>query len=170
MPTAKMPPVKPGPGRFVPPARRPVMTPQQASILKSPPGKIDPVLMDRNVAQAHAPKTTQGDIRTDCFTYFTKGDEQTYNLYNGDRLWAKVIVTLETAGPVAIGTRAAITPVLSGKGLLLTTGRATELTIGKGTILYIASSSVNRVSVILEPLPWLEQITGLVANLNIMGH
>lgn len=150
--------------RRIPPPHVSPMTQRQAQILKAPPNKIDPVQMDRNVAQAHAPRTTQGDLRTDAFTYFTKADI-TDRLYNGDRLWARVLLTLESAGPVAVGTRATITPVLSGQGQLLTTGQTREFIIGKGTVLYIASTTVNRVSVTIEPIAWAEQITGLITAL-----
>ena len=57
----------------------------------------------------------------------------------GDRL------TLENAGPVAVGTMSAITPVLSGKGELLETDVPRTFYIAKGTRLYIAATGVNRV-------------------------
>lgn len=114
----------------------------------------------------------KGDKRTQITTYFTKaGVTPTPILYNGDRMWAKVTLTLETAGPVAVGNMAEITPVLSGRGQLLATNVPTPFTIAKGTRLYIASTSVNRVKVLVEPLPWLEQITALVgqASSNILN-
>ena len=83
-------------------------------------------------------------------------------LYNGDRMWARVILTLETAGPVAVGQSSQLQPVLSGKGQLLETGVPTPFTIAKGNRLYIAATGVNRVKVVVEPFPWLEQLTGLL--------
>lgn len=106
------------------------------------------------------------DRNTDTFTYFTQVGKQpitgtgtgTPILYNGDRLWARVTLILETAGPVVVGTREDIFPVLSGKGSLLPVGREWERIIAKGTRLYVAATALNRISVTIEPLPWLEQI------------
>jgi hypothetical protein len=125
-----------------------------------------------NRAVASAPKpsldTASGNNRTQIYTYFTKptrvGDDIPV-LYSGDRLWARVKLTLETAGPVAVGQSSQLLPVLSGKGALLPTGGQMEFVIAKGTRLYIASTSVNRVKVTIEPLPWLEQITASVLAL-----
>lgn len=114
------------------------------------------------------PAVSQGksDRQTETFTYFTTIGPQpnqggTPVLYNGDRLWANVTVTLETAGPVAVGTRSELFPVLSGKGVLLDTDVPKTFVIGKGySRLYIASTSINRVKVEIEPFPWIEQIAG----------
>ncbi len=127
--------------------------------------KIGPVAAPNpNVATAQAPAADQGraEARTVVQTYFTKADAETTILYNGDRQWSKITLTLETAGPVAVGTVQKITPVLSGKGIQLSTDEPTTITVAKGTRLYIASTSVNRVRMQVEPLPWLEQITGLL--------
>jgi hypothetical protein len=128
--------------------------------------KVGPVSTDRNVAQVGTPADTTGksDTRTLIYTYFTKlpdVGESTPILYNGDRLWAEVTLTLETAGPVAVGTMSAITPVLSGRGELLETGVPRSFKIAKGTRLYIAATGVNRVKVEISPYPWLETLTGL---------
>lgn len=128
-------------------------------------GKIGPVSTDRNVAQvtsAPSPDNGRGENRTQAFTYFTKPAGASDILYNGDRMWVRIVLTLETAGPVAVGQQSKLSPELSGKGQLLPTGRQREFTIAKGTRLYISSPSVNRVAVTIEPLPWLEQIVGLV--------
>lgn len=125
---------------------------------------------DHSIATAPAPSTGQADAQTnsEASTYFTKANGQTEVLYNADRLWATVTLTLETAGPVAVGFKSQITPVLSGKGLLLQTGVPTKFVVAKGNgKLYIASTSINRISVQVEPLPWLEQIAaaiGIVAE------
>ena len=122
---------------------------------------------NRNIATAPAPEADQGrtESRTYAQTYFTKVSNETAILYNGDRQWARVTLELETAGPVVVGTQQKITPVLSGKGMLLVTNEPKTLTIAKGTRLYIASTSINRVTVQVEPLPWLEQITGTLRAL-----
>lgn len=122
---------------------------------------------NRNLPGTSAPITGTADPggrvdrQSDISTYFTRigsVNGQTPTLYNGDRLWCNVTLLLETAGPVAVGTRADLFPVLSGKGMLLDTGVPATFTIGKGTRLYIASDSVNRVKVELAPFPWIEQI------------
>jgi hypothetical protein len=132
--------------------------------------KISPVSTDRGVAQPGAQpssRTGTGENRTQSYTYFTRQPspgESTPILYNGDRLWVKVKLTLETAGPVAVGQNSQLSPVLSGKGTLLQTNVEREFTIAKGTRLYIQATGVNRVSVTIEPLPWLEQIVGLIMS------
>lgn len=122
----------------------------------------------KGTAPTPQPKLAAGDNRSQIDTYFTKvnapGDAVPI-IYNGERLWARVRLTLETAGPVAVGNSAQITPVLSGRGQLLETGKETEFILAKGTRLYIASTSVNRVKRTIEPLPWLEQIVGMLGKL-----
>jgi len=93
---------------------------------------------------------------TDIYTYFTKAGEQT--LVYSAKQWVRIKLTLETAGPVAFSTRADITPTLSGKGVLLATGVQQEITLPSGDRLYFLAESINRVKVIIEPVPWLEQI------------
>lgn len=118
---------------------------------------------DRSVARGQVtPATNQGESQrqTDIFTYFTKADGSTRQLYSGDRLWANVTLTLETAGPVVVGIRENLSPVLSGLGELLTTDLPVTITIARGQRLYIAATSVNRVKVRVSALPWLEQIAG----------
>jgi hypothetical protein len=105
--------------------------------------------------------TTGGaENRIEVSTYLTKAGGS-FVLYNGDRMWARVTLTLKTAGPVAVGQHANLTPVLSGRGQLLETGRATFFDIAKGNRLYIAATGVNPVSMVVEAYPWLETLTGL---------
>lgn len=101
--------------------------------------------------------------RTTATTYLTDVGG-TKVLYPGDKRWAKVTLVLETAGPVAVGTAANLTPVLSGKGILLTTNVAKEIIIAKGDKLYIAATSVNRVQLVIESYPWIEQIAGTLTK------
>lgn len=138
---------------------------------RSPPmSKIGHVSLDRNVAQAPAPASTQSTVdgRTLVYTYFTSipnvGDD-TPIIYNGDRLWARITLELQTAGPVSVGTMSQLAPVLGGNGTLLTTDQPAFFDISKGTRLYVLSTGVNRVKVIVSPLPWLEMITGLLGRL-----
>lgn len=128
-------------------------------------------LGDRAIATVAPPSENvgQGANRTQIYTFFTKvpvPGEPTQILYNGDRMWARVWLTLETAGPVAVGQSSSITPVLSGKGQLLETGEPTYFDISTGTKLYIAATAVNRVKISIQPLPWLEQIVGLLTRMS----
>lgn len=132
--------------------------------------KIAPASTNRNIATVPAPSdsASAAENRIKIFTFFTNAG-QTQNLYNGDRIWAKVTLTLETAGPVSVGEQASLQPVLSGGGLLLQTGEPTVFNVAKGNILYVACTSTNRIGVMIEAYPWLEIITGSVsAVLSIM--
>ncbi len=97
-------------------------------------------------------------MKTDIYTYFTVPTGITELLYSAES-WMRVELVLETAGPVAVSTRDSVTPVLSGKGILLEPdGEPIEFIMPKGNRLFIAAESFNRVKVIIEPIPWLEQI------------
>ncbi len=121
---------------------------------------------DSTIAQAPAVGTTQGTSsnRLALSTYITKVGS-TDQIYDGSRLWAKITLTLETAGPVAIGTRANLLPVLGGNGVLLDTNEPITVTISKGDKLYIAANAVSRVKIQIEAFPWLEQLAGTVAGI-----
>jgi hypothetical protein len=114
------------------------------------------------------PKQLQAS-RTEIYTHFTRvgGTELLYSAEN----WVRVTLLLETAGPVSIGTMASLTPVLGGAGILLDTDVPFQAVFGKGNRLYSAAETINRVKVVIEPIPWLEQIDmdvqrlgGIVAN------
>ncbi len=95
---------------------------------------------------------------TETFTYFTRPADGSKDFHAANR-WERVELQLETAGPVAVSTRQEIEPVLSGKGILLPPdGEPIEFILSKGDRLFIAAESINRVKVIIEPIPWLEQI------------
>lgn len=115
------------------------------------------------------PQENQGQAQTkpDYFTHFTKSVYPTGGevIYQGDRNWVLLTFLLETAGPVAVGQRSKITPVLSGQGQLLITNVPKTMKVAKGTRIYIASTAVNRVQVSIEPLPWLEQITATLGGM-----
>lgn len=98
---------------------------------------------------------------TEIQTYFTKPGEN-FLLYSVEG-WVRVRFMLETAGPVAVGTRQDIVPALSGKGMLLPTNVEREFILPKGDRIFITSPSVNRVNFIVEPIPWQEQQTILSA-------
>jgi hypothetical protein len=132
--------------------------------------KIGSMSLDRTKAQSAVPSDMPGasEDKIKIYTYFTKAPPAgpaTDILYTGDRMWAKLTLTLETAGPVAVGDAAEITPVLSGKGQLLETGVPLTFDVAKGNRVFIAATSVNRVKVEISPYPWLETITGLAGSL-----
>lgn len=103
--------------------------------------------------------------QTEIYTYFTKAGE-TKMLYAAPK-WVNIRLTLETAGPVAVSNKAQVTPVLAGKGILLPTGEEVKFTVGKGTRIFIAAEAVNRVKVIIEPIPYLEEILTALAALGV---
>jgi hypothetical protein len=97
-------------------------------------------------------------MHTDVYTYFTQPDGQSHLLYSAE-IWVRIEFQLETAGPVAVGTRQEIMPVLSGRGVLLPPdGEPVKWIMPRGDRIFIASETLNRVKVIIEPIPWLEQI------------
>lgn len=152
----------------MPPPRIPFARPPVPA--RPPVSKIGVVSLDRNVAQAPAPSDVPAtqDGRTLVYTFFTSlpnvGESPTI-LYNGDRLWGRVTLTLENAGPVSVGTISNLDPVLGGNGTLLTTGVPVQFDIYKGTRIYVLATGVNRIKVSVAPIPWLEMITGLVARI-----
>jgi len=134
-------------------------------VLLKPPiiSKLPPVSLDPSVAQVQAPAVTTGQAenRMEVSAYLTRAGE-TQVLYNGDRMWGRVTLTLRTAGPVSIGQQAKLVPVLSGIGQLLQTGVPTVFNVPKGNKLYVAATGVNVIGVLVEAIPWLETITGLL--------
>lgn len=125
-------------------------------------------LGNRAIAAVLAPSENIAAQRSEATTYFTKvpqpGEPSTV-LYSADRLWTRVKLTLETAGPVAVGFKSQISPVLTGKGQLLETGKEMVFDVAKGNRLYIAATAVNRVKFTTEPLPWFEQIVAILMRL-----
>ena len=99
-------------------------------------------------------------MHTEIYTYFTNADGRSKLLYSAEG-WVRIELALETAGPVSVGTRENLTPVLTGLGILLEPdGEPVEFVMPKGDRLYIAAESINRVKFIVEPIPWLQQILG----------
>lgn len=123
---------------------------------------------DRAVAKAPAPASAFTSDRSKYSTFVTKPPEiggQPVTIYSADRLWADVTLVLETAGPVAVGDAPNLGPVTSGKGILLPTGVPLTFRCAKATKLYVLSTAVNRIKVMVQPVPWQEQITGLLREL-----
>lgn len=129
-------------------------------------GKVAAELTAPNKEKARALPSSKGGetpqqlqtYRTEIFTFFTEPGIQT-TLYSAEN-WVRMKLTLQTAGPVAVGTRAELLPILSGKGVLLDTNVEYKVYLAKGTRFYIASGAVNRVTVTVEPIPLLEQLSG----------
>lgn len=96
---------------------------------------------------------------TKIFTRFTNPDAQGEGtlVYSAEK-WCKIVLILETAGPVSVGTSAELYPVVSGKGLLLPPDQPVEFTLAKGDRLYMVSNAIDRVSVVIEEIPWAELI------------
>lgn len=97
-------------------------------------------------------------------TYFTVANGTSQLLYSAEN-WVRVEFQLETAGPVAVGTLQDVTPVLSGKGILLPPdGEPVRFVLPKGDRVFIAAESINRVKFIVEPIPWLEEIFAAIID------
>lgn len=151
-----------------PPAQRPgtSLVPSQATTRPNP-------------GQASAPPVGsigQGESSTEATTVITQVgpnvDGRSPTLYNGDRRWVKVTMTLQTAGQVVWGVRSELGPLTSGNGTELVTNVPTTVTIAKGTRIYYLASAVNRVVVQIEPLPWLEDILAGIRHLikSVLGQ
>jgi len=137
---------------------------------KQPTPKLGPnVSTDRTVGSVSEPSATVAgaELTTETSTFFARPsvDGQPVVLYNGDRKYAQIVLTLETAGPVVIGNKQQLYPITSGKGQRLETGVPFTFTVAKGSRLWIATTSINRLKVTVEPLPWLEQITGILTKM-----
>ena len=135
---------------------------------KIPGNKLGPIVnTNRNVGSVQAPSASiaGAELATEIYTFFARPttDGQLPVIYNGDRQYAQVILTLETAGPVAVSTKQQILPTLSGKGQLLETNFPLSFTLAKGNRLWVSTTSLNRIKVTIQPLPWLEQFAGLLA-------
>ena len=98
-------------------------------------------------------------MHTEIYTYFTIPDGRTKLLYSAEN-WVRIELQLETAGPVAVSTRQDVSPVLSGKGILLppTLDLSIDFVLPKGDRVFIVAEAVNRVKFIVEPIAWQEQI------------
>jgi hypothetical protein len=89
--------------------------------------------------------------RTEIYTLTTDvlGQSQ---LFLTAESWIQVKLRLETAGPVAVSTREEIVPALSGKGGLVNNDDMVFY-LNLGDSLYYSAAAINRVRVIIEPVP-----------------
>lgn len=117
-------------------------------------GEIGRVEVDPNLgeeAQADSVNQVFGIL-----TYFTKVGET--DLFYTAQKWIDVNVTLRTAGPVAMGNKADLLPVLSGRGVLLVPDETVRFSMAKGDLLYFASETINRISIIVQEPAWQQGI------------
>jgi len=123
-----------------------------------PPGRL-PGLGEAVAQVRHSTSLTQQQ------TIFTTVGQS--KLYVASQDWVRITLTLQTAGPVAIGTSADLLPVLSGKGLILATDIPVRFLLPRGNIVYIAANAVNRVSFQIEPQPFYEGLLQAVGNVGV---
>lgn len=122
--------------------------------LKADAGELARALPDSKGGET--PKQLQ-TYRLDVRSVFTQPSLESQELYAAEQ-WVRIKINLQTGGPVAVGTAESIAPVLSGKGILLDPDKTFEAYIPKGGRFYCASETVNRLDLIIEPVPWLEQM------------
>lgn len=104
--------------------------------------------------------------QTEAYTYFTVADGVTKEVYSFT-YWCTVKLFLETAGPVSVGLRQDIAPVLSGRGVLLPSGGPeVEFQMQIGDRLYVVAESVNRVRLIIVP-EFLQEATEIIDKTTI---
>lgn len=108
------------------------------------------------------PNQVAGSYNVALNTFFTKANAISI-LYTADQAWVQLVLTLETAGPVEISSSPNFKPFLSGKAQALATNVPLLFSVPKGNKVYIGAPAVERVKVTIQPLPWLEQITGSAA-------
>jgi len=106
------------------------------------------------------PGTTGPDlytgIATNIYTVFTTPGQTDLLLSLPN--WSLITLRLESPGPVSVGNQEELMPVGSGKGRLLPADEDVKIVMVPLTRLYIASDSLQRVSVQVEPYPWLLEI------------
>lgn len=98
---------------------------------------------------------------TELFDIFTTTIGESRSFYTTNR-WIRVTLTLQTAGPVVVATRADVVPVNTGKGASLMPGVPLTMTLPRGSTLYYGCASVQRFSVVVEPIPWANEIAGKI--------
>lgn len=97
-------------------------------------------------------------LKARTYTLFTNGPfGVTHSIIEDASSWLRVKLRLETAGPVAVGTNPDLGVVLGGHGALLGADEM-EVVLKKNDDLYYVSNATNRVRVIIEAIPWQEQI------------
>jgi hypothetical protein len=102
------------------------------------------------------------DNRADYYNFLTKtGSTQ---LLLSLPQWTKITMRLNTAGPVVVGTREQLDPVISGKGAPLVTDQEFEMLIGPNTRVYYFATGINSVTIKVEAIPWMLTIASLISD------
>lgn len=143
---------RPTPGgrlRAVAGAARQALSPNSQTASRVAPSFQKPVSQQQN-----------GNFQTEATTFTTVAGKIS-EVFSAVQAWSRVTFTLETAGPVEVSA-SQTWKLGAGQGQTLITNQPVPFNIAKGNKLYIQSGAVNRVRVTIEPIPWLEQITGSV--------
>ena len=125
------------------------------------PGEEQAYMRETKPAEVKAPPAAVG--RSEISTRFTKPGENTF-VYQAES-WVYLNFTLIDAGPVDVGTRDDIAPVLSGKGGPLVQNEVFRFPISKGQRVFITANTVSRVRMVIEAPPYGEQILSLLASI-----
>lgn len=127
------------------------------------PGLAQVQSQQRQVVIEGDPAIPAATGRTEISTYFTKAGGD-FLLYEADN-WVYLNLVLLDAGPVSVGNREQISPVLSGKGGPLIQGETYRFPVRKGGRVYITSNTVNRVRVTIEPVPLADQVLSMMGSI-----
>jgi hypothetical protein len=125
------------------------------------PGKEQAYRRDVKPGGVKAPPLATGG--SEVSTRFTTPGENTL-LYQAES-WVYLNLTLIDAGPVSVGTRDNIAPVLSGKGGVLVQNEVFRFPVRKGQRVYMTANTVARVRLAIEAPPFGEQILSLLASI-----
>jgi hypothetical protein len=90
---------------------------------------------------------------TKIYTIFTDDSGITRLLFSPPT-WCRVRITLETAGPVAVGTSQDLGAVLSGQGVQLTTDIELTWDLDREDRLFWVAESINRVKFSIESIAY----------------
>lgn len=78
--------------------------------------------------------------------------------------WLEMHFLLETAGAVVIGDNEDLLPIIAGKGMALPFQISVTVKLSPSSKLFIASTTVNTVSIRLNAIPGLEQVLKVIAR------
>jgi hypothetical protein len=125
------------------------------------PGQVQSVI--RNAPPSGADIVPAAAGLSEVSTRFTKPGENTL-LYQAEG-WVYINLLMIDAGPVSVGTRDDIAPVLSGKGGLLIQNEIFRFPVRKGQRVFITANTVARVRMTIEAPPFGEQVLNLLGSI-----
>lgn len=105
-------------------------------------------------------------METKIFTYTSTGvtaSSDSQNFVSTDD-WTQVRLLLQTAGPMAVSNIINAFPVGS-KGILLSSTVWTNIIVPPASRLYMVSNAPQRVSVVIEPVPYLATVVQLLSRI-----